>query len=189
MTANPMTDPCPIIVAVSKSPTHDFSKRVQDQIVLLAGEGVEGDAHCGRTTEHLYLKRRNPLAPNLTQVHLLAAELLEELGRHGHIVLPGELGENVLTHNLDLLALPTGTRLHCGTEAVVEVTGLRTPCLRIDKFQPGLQQLVWGPSGTGRQRTRRAGIMGVVTSGGAIRAGDAIRLELPRKPHQALGPV
>jgi len=178
-----------VVVSVSRSATHGFSKQVQPCIRLIAGEGVEGDAHRGRTTQHLYLKRRDPALPNLTQVHLLAAEILDELSATGDPVLPGECGENILTLGCELLGLPVAATLHIGADAVVEVTGYRTPCIRMDRFQPGLQQRMWTPAGAAGKRTPRAGIMGVVRVGGMVHPGDAIRVVLPPGPHRALGPV
>ena len=172
-----------LIASVSLNPQHGFSKSPQRSITLIAGEGVEGDAHCGRTTQHLYLKRNDASLPNLAQVHLIAAELLEELAAKGFALKAGDLGENVLTTGLDLLSLPTGTLLHLGLEAVVEVTGLRTPCSQIDAFRTGLQEHMWGPRDVANQKTRRAGVMSVV------RTDDPILVVLPPEPHVPLGPV
>jgi MOSC domain-containing protein YiiM len=177
------------IHSVSFNPQHDFSKAPQSFINLIAGEGIEGDAHCGRTTQHLYLKRKDPTQPNLCQVHLLAAEKLDELAANGFTIHPGDIGENILTTGIDLLTLPTGTLLHLGPQAIVAVTGLRTPCSQIDTFRKGLQQHMWGPRDTGNQRTRRAGIMSTVHTGGLVHPGDPIRITLPLQPHIPLGPV
>ena len=179
----------PSVVAVSKSLKHGFSKQPQDHIRLVPGEGVEGDAHRGVTTQHLYRMRQDPTQPNLCQVHLLSAEKLTELTATGFSVLPGELGENVLTEGLDLHTLPLGTLLHLGSEALVQVTGLRTPCSQIDKYQEGLQQYLWGERDEDGRRARRAGIMSVVLQGGVVHAGDAICVELPEHPHQPLPAV
>lgn len=177
------------VEAVSLSPAHGFSKQPRRSIRLLAGEGVEGDAHCGRTTQHLYRMRRDPTQANLAQVHLLGRELLDEFAQGGYSVAPGEFGENVLTSGLDLLALPLGALLHLGPNAVVEVTGLRTPCSQIDAFRHGLQALCWGARDRQGKRARRAGIMGIVHTAGEVRADDAIAVELPPEPHRPLPPV
>jgi len=179
----------PTILAVSRSPAHGFAKQPQPYIRLLAGEGVEADAHRGTTTQHLYLKRKDPTQPNLCQVHLFAAEMLEELAAKGFHLHPGEIGENILTRNIDLLALPLGTHLKLGPEAVLEVTGLRTPCSQIDRFRTGLQTHLWGQRDAAGQRTRRAGIMSIVLRGGLIHPGDTIVITLPSEPHRPLGPV
>jgi len=178
-----------LVEAVSRSAAHGFSKTPQASIRLIPGEGVEGDAHRGVTVQHLYLKRRDPTQPNLCQVHLFAGEMLDELATKGFHIAPGALGENILTRGLDLLALPLGTRLHLGATAIVEVTGLRTPCSKIDDFRAGLQQHLWGERDAAGKRVRRAGIMSVVLSTGQVQPGDAIRIELPPHPHQPLGPV
>jgi MOSC domain-containing protein YiiM len=183
----------PTIVALSRNSRHGFSKQPQPSLRLIAGEGVEGDAHRGTTTQHLYLKRKDPTQPNLAQVHLFAAEMLDELAAKGFPLQPGDIGENLLTRHLDLLTLPRSTRLHIGpnaeTAAILEVTGLRTPCSQIDKHATGLQQLLWGDRDATGQRTRRAGIMSIVLTGGLIHPNDPIRIELPTEPHEPLGPV
>lgn len=180
----------PTVLATSRSIGHGFSKQPQAGVRLIAGEGVEGDAHRGRTTQHLYLKRKEPALPNLCQVHLFSSEMLGELAGLGFAIKAGEMGENLLTEGLELLTLPRGTQLHIGVEAIVEVTGLRTPCSQIEAFRPGLQQHMYGPParGTGR-RTLRAGIMSIVRVGGEVYPGDGIRVTLPAEPYEALGPV
>jgi len=177
------------IVSVSRSPQHGFSKAPQPFVRLIAGEGVEDDAHRGKTTQHLYLKRKDPTQPNLAQVHLIASELLAELAAKGFEVKAGELGENILTSGMELLTLSLGTRLKLGNEAVIEVTGLRTPCSQIDRFRTGLQQHMWGPRDEANKATRRAGVMAIVLTGGIVRPDDAISVELPDGPQIPLGPV
>ena len=173
------------ITAVSSDSTHRFSKPNRAGITLLAGLGVAGDAHAGVTVQHRSRVARDPSRPNLRQVHLLAGELLAELAAAGHPVAPGELGENVTTYGIDLLALPIGTLLRLGPEAVVEVTGLRNPCLQIDAFQEGLLRRVAGRAPDGSV-VRRAGIMGVVRTGGTLRPGDPVGVELPAGEHRPL---
>jgi MOSC domain-containing protein YiiM len=179
----------PTILATSLNPAHAFSKQPQPHIRLLASHGVEHDAHSGRTTQHLYLKRKNPTSPNLAQVHLFASEMLADLALLGFPLQPGDIGENLLTRNIDLLALPLQTHLHIGPEAILEVTGLRTPCSQIDTFRPGLHHHLWGPRDASGQRPRRAGIMAIVLTGGIIHPNDTIQIKLPPQPHQPLGPV
>lgn len=176
------------VVAVSSSPTHSFSKPALAAIRLLAGLGVEGDAHLGTTVQHLSRLRRDPDAPNLRQVHLIHAELHDELAAAGHTVGPGQLGENVTTRGVDLLGLPAGTRLRLGAEAVVEVTGLRNPCHQIDDFQPGVLKQVVGRDADG-EIVRKAGVMAIVLVGGEVRPGDAIAVEPPPEPYRPLAPV
>ncbi|WP_449065468.1 MOSC domain-containing protein [Planomonospora algeriensis] len=176
------------IVAVSRSGEHLFSKAGEAGIRLLAGLGVEGDAHCGATVKHRSRVARDPAQPNLRQVHLIHAELHDELAAAGFAVAGGQLGENVTTRGVDLLALPVGALLRLGGEAVVQVTGLRNPCGQIDGFRPGLLRHVVGRDAEGRV-VRKAGIMGVVVAGGMVRRGDAVAVELPPPPHRPLDPV
>ena len=179
----------PRVLAVHRSSSHSFSKFAESEgVTLLEGLGVEDDAHAGATVKHRSRVRRDPTAPNLRQVHLLHAELFDELLEAGHAVFPGELGENVTTRGLDLLALPTGTRLRLGNEAEVELTGLRNPCSQIDRFQPGLSDKVLDRDANGGL-VRKAGVMAVVLRGGAVRPGDTIVVQLPAPPHHALQPV
>ncbi|SMB94642.1 MOSC domain-containing protein [Deinococcus hopiensis] len=173
------------VEAVSRKAKHTFSKDPRPAIRLLEGLGVEGDAHAGRTVKHRSRVAQNPAQPNLRQVHLIHAELLDELQDKGFAVEPGDLGENVTTRGIRLLDLPRGTRLHLGAEAVVEVTGLRNPCAQIDNFQPGLLSAVLDRDAEGHV-IRKAGIMGVVISGGITRPGDAVHVELPPEPYERL---
>jgi MOSC domain len=178
----------PVVAAVSRSATHTFSKPVRDGITLLAGLGVEGDAHLGATVRHRSRVARDPEEPNLRQVHLIHAELHDELRGRGFAVGAGDMGENVTTRGVDLLGLPTGTRLHLGDSAVVEVTGLRSPCKQLDGFAPGLMAAVLDRDDDGNV-VRKAGVMAVVRAGGEVRPGDRIRVELPAEPHAPLAPV
>lgn len=176
------------VLAVHLSRTHSFSKQVQERIVLLAGIGVEGDAHAGATVKHRSRVRQDPSQPNLRQVHLIHAELFEELYAMGFTVSPGLIGENITTRGMDMLALPKGTLLHIGDAAVVEVTGLRNPCTQLNDLQPGLMHAVLDRDASGGL-IRKSGIMGVVKRGGEVRPGDAIRVVLPALPHEGLDRV
>jgi MOSC domain-containing protein YiiM len=174
-----------VVVAVSRDGEHGFSKQNSPVIRLIAGQGVEGDAHCGETVKHRSRVAVDPSQPNLRQVHLIHAELHEELQVAGFTVTPGDMGENVTTRGIDLLRLPVGTLLRLGDEAIVEVTGLRNPCAQIDRFQQGLLKAVLGRDADGNV-VRKAGIMSVVQRGGLVRSGDTIRVELPPEPHRPL---
>ena len=176
------------VVAVHRDDRHRLSKDAVDVVVLRAGRGVEGDAHFGVTVQHRSRVARDPSAPNLRQVHLLAVELLDGLAAQGFAVGPGVVGENVTTRGIDLLALPTGTRLRLGADAIVEITGLRNPCVQLDRHQRGLQRAVLDRDDAGNL-VRKAGVMAIVVADGAVRAGDAIVAELPSPPHRRLEPV
>jgi MOSC domain-containing protein YiiM len=174
-----------IVIAVSCDTLHRFSKRDQSAIRLIAGFGVEGDAHAGATVRHLYLAKRDPTMPNLRQVHLIHAELHDELKEIGFVIEPGELGENVTTRGVDLLRLPLGTLLYLGAKAVVEVTGLRTPCSHIDRFRKGLKRaMILKRPGT--PTTFKTGVMGIVRASGYVKPDDKVRTELPTKPSTPL---
>lgn len=177
-----------LVVSVSLSPTHGFSKQVMGKITIVAGLGVEGDAHAGVTVRHRYRVRQDPTARNLCQVHLLPSELFEELERSGLEVRAGAMGENITTRGLDVAALGVGTRLHLGESAVVEVTGLREPCAQMNGFRPGLKKACLG-RGVDGMVVRKAGIMAIAVVSGVVRAGDSILIELPAGPHLALGTV
>jgi len=177
-----------IVVAVSSRRGHHFSKTPSLSIRLLSGLGVAGDGHCGATVQHRSRVRKDPTAPNLRQVHLIHAELFDELRAKGFVVRPGELGENVTTAGLDLLALPTGTRLRLGDSAVVELTGLRNPCVQIDRFQPGLMAATLDKDAAGGL-IRKAGVMAIVRADGDVRPGDGIAVEWPDLPHIPLRAV
>lgn len=178
----------PTILSLHRSPVHQLSKGAAPSLRLLAGLGVEGDAHCGATVQHRSRTAVDPHQPNLRQVHLLHSELLRELESEGFAVGPGSMGENILTVGVDLLDLPTGTRLALGHQAVIEVTGLRNPCRQVQQIDPALlARLAYrDPSGN---IVRLAGIMAIVLRSGEVFTGDAIEIEMPEAPHQPLAPV
>jgi len=164
------------------------SKSGRDSITLLAGLGVEGDAHLGETVQHRSRVARDPTQPNLRQVHLIHSELHDELRATGFDVASGQMGENVTTRGIDLLDLPTGTRLQIGENALLEVTGLRNPCKQLNGIEDGLMAATLGRD-SGGELIRKAGVMAVVLSGGQIRPGDPISAELPAAPHRPLEAV
>jgi MOSC domain-containing protein YiiM len=176
------------VEAVSTGAIHGIGKTNAGTIRLVAGLGVEGDVHAGETVKHRSRVRKDPTQPNLRQVHLIHTELHEELADQGFDVRPGEMGENVTTSGVELLALPTGARLRLGSDAIVEVTGLRNPCNQLDEIAPGLMKAVLDRDARG-QLVRKSGVMGVVVEGGEVRPGDSIEVELPAEPHVRLAPV
>lgn len=171
-----------------RSESHSFSKREHDSLVLVAGMGVEGDAHFGATVKHRSRVKADPTQPNLRQVHLIEHELHDELRGAGFAIGPGDLGENITTADLELLSLPAGALLRIGDHALIALTGLRSPCAQIDGFQAGLLDKVLFRDADGRV-VRRAGVMGVVVVGGTIRRGDHIQVALPPEPRVHLDRV
>jgi MOSC domain-containing protein YiiM len=177
-----------VVTAVSRSPRHTLVKPNAARIRLVAGLGVAGDAHQGATVKHRSRVARDPTQPNLRQVHLIHAELHDELRLAGFDVAPGQMGENITTSGVDLLELASGTRLYLGDSAVVEVTGLRNPCAQLDKIQKGLMAATLDRNAEGNL-VRRAGIMGIVLAEGEVRPGDPIRVEPPPPPYRPLAVV
>jgi len=177
-----------VVTAVSRSASHTMRKGTQSAIRLVAGLGVEGDTHAGVTVQHRSRVARDPNQPNLRQVHLIHAELHEELRGAGFHVSAGEMGENITTQGIDLLGLPTGTRLRFGDAATVEITGLRNPCAQLDGIEPGLMAATLGHDAAGNL-IRKAGIMAVVLADGPVQPGDAVTVELPPEPHRPLEAV
>lgn len=176
------------VIAVSRGQRHGPGKAGQPAIRLIAGLGVEGDVHAGVTVKHRSRVARDPTQPNLRQVHLIHAELFDELAAQGFHITPGAMGENITTRDLDLLGLPAGALLRLGASAVVEVTGLRNPCPQLEELGTGLMRACLGRGSNG-EPVRKAGVMGVVISGGAIRPGDPIAVTPPDGPHAPLKPV
>jgi MOSC domain-containing protein YiiM len=175
------------VVSVSVRDGHGLGKIACDAITLIAGEGVDGDAHRGVTVKHRSRVARDPSQPNLRQVHLIHGELLDEVGAKGFDVKPGELGENILTRGIDLLSLSTGTILRMGS-AAIEITGLRNPCQQLNGHSEGLMNALI-TRGDGDVLIRKGGVMGIVLIGGTVRVGDAVTIEQPRGTHQPLVPV
>jgi len=174
----------PQVLGVHVGKAHDFTKSPRTSIRLIENHGVEGDAHAGPTDQHLFHIRRFGKQPNLRQVHLIQAEFFDEVADKEHLVGPGALGENITTRGVDLLALPTGTRLYLGDGAVIELTGLRNPCHQIDTFQSGLLQHCKEATPDGV--VRKAGVMAIVLQGGEVKPGDNVSIHLPPTPHQPL---
>jgi MOSC domain-containing protein YiiM len=177
-----------VVEAVSQRGSHRFSKQPKMWIRLLAGLGVEGDAHLGTTVQHRSRVARDPTQPNLRQVHLLHRELLAELQLQDFVIGPGDIGENILTRDIDLLGLPTGTVLRIGATAEIRVTGLRNPCIQFDRFKPGLMAATLDRDPHGNL-IRKAGVMAIVLTGGQVQSGDEIQIMLPPEPHRRLLPV
>jgi MOSC domain-containing protein YiiM len=176
------------VIAVARKASHGVGKKTQLMVRLVAGAGVEGDAHYGATVKHRSRVKVDPTQPNLRQVHLIHGELHDELAEQGFRLAPGLMGENITTRGVDLLGLSQGARLRLGETAVVELTGLRNPCTQLDGLQPGLMAACLGRGPDG-EPVRKAGVMAVVLRGGEVRAGDAILVEPPAGPHRPLRPV
>lgn len=183
-----MNNSNPVVLAVSRSAGHTMAKSSEKRIRLLTGLGVEGDAHAGQTVKHRSRVAADPSRPNLRQVHLIHQELHDELSEAGFRVTSGQMGENITTRGIALLALPAGTKLMLGPDAIVKITGLRNPCSQLDGIQPGLMAATLSRDSDG-DLVRKAGVMSIVLAGGEVRPGDPIRVELPEEPHRALDQV
>ena len=124
-------------------------------------------------------------------MHLIQSELFQAFkpvsGPEGkpYVAKPGDLGENVTTSGLNLLALGVGTKLHffnSGSDGestrkehpVVTVTGLRNPCPQISNFQEGLQEQCLVRNASRVIVERKAGIMATVDVGSVVRRGASI---------------
>lgn len=178
----------PHILSVNRSPGYTLVKPSEPFITLLAGLGVEGDAHMGTTVKHRSRVAKDPTQPNLRQVHLIHAELHDEFAEKGMPVFPGQMGENVTTRGLDILGLPKGTRLQLGAEAIIEITGLRNPCHQLNNIHEGLLNACLDKDADGNI-IRKAGVMAIVLTDGVVHAGDPITVTLPEGEHVALQPV
>ena len=167
-----------IVAGVFVSGGHTFSKSERYSVTLLQGLGIEGDAHCGSTVQHLSDRKKNSTRSNLRQLHLIQSELIEELNATGFDVRPGDLGENITTGQIDLPALPQGTLLRIGDTAVVEITGLRTPCFKIERFRKGLRSAVTEHR-HGGPATLKGALMAIVVAGGVVNRDDRIGVIIP----------
>ncbi len=172
------------IICVARDETHRFSKVPQARVRLIAGIGVEGDAHAGETMKHRSRLGKTKVAPNIRQVHLLQSELFEEMANKGFAVEPAQMGENVTTQGIDLLGLPRGARLRLGSDALVEITGLRNPCWQIDANIGQGAMAATLDRGPRRKLIRKSGVMAVVLEGGEVAPGD--RIEIAALPDERL---
>lgn len=173
------------VIAVASDAAHNFSKPTQPVITLIADFGVEGDAHGGKTVQHLSDKKKNPEAPNLRQVHLMHSELFDELAEQGIKVLPGQMGENIVTRGIDVLNLPQGAEFHFPSGAVTQITGLRSPCKKLNTIHPSLLKAVVEKRADGSVN-KKTGVMSIVLTGGDIYEGDDIKVILPVGEHKLL---
>ncbi len=173
------------VLAVCRSREHTFSKKPEERILLLPGLGVEGDAHMGSKVQHRSRVAKDPNQPNLRQVHLIQSELFYDLRKLGYEVRCGQMGENITTSGIDLLGLPAGSHLHIGSNAIVEITGLRNPCAQLDQFQDGLMSAVLDRDQKGNI-VRKAGVMAIVLAGGEVCPGDGITVRLPEGIRRSL---
>ncbi len=179
------------VLAVHRDSEHRFSKLAAEVIVLQAGLRVVGDAHWGSTVQHRSRVKADPSQPNLRQVHVISAALFAHLAPQGFALAPGMLGENITLADApglgwqDVIALPVDTQLHFAQGPVIQLTGLRNPCVQIDDFQKGLFAAMLGKDAKG-QLIRKTGVMAVVLQGGTVQAGDAVVVHLPPTPHRAM---
>lgn len=176
------------VIALAYDALHRVSKRPTERVRLIAGLGVEGDAHAGLTMQHRSRWVKQRTVANVRQVHLIHAELFDALQHQGFDIVPAQIGENVTTRGINLLGLSTGTRLRLGEEAVIEITGLRNPCAKLDGIASGLMQAVL-EKGPGKRLIRKAGVMATVVASGEVRVGDGIRIVHAPAPHCPLNPV
>lgn len=173
------------VIAVASDAGHNFSKITKPVITVIAGFGVQGDAHGGATVQHLSDKKKNPDAQNLRQVHLIHAELFDELAAKGIDVKPGQMGENIVTRGIDLLGLPRGTEFRFPSGAIIQITGLRSPCLKLNTIHPNLLKAVVEKRADGSVN-KKSGVMSIVLTGGEINTDDMIDVVLPEGEHLAL---
>lgn len=177
-----------MVESVHRSESHDFTKATVEEVVLVAGVGIEGDAHAGATVQHVSRKKKDADRPNLRQVHLVSAELHEELVADGFDLDHGGFGENLVTRGIALGDLPVGTTLALGDDAIIVLTGLRDPCAQIDRHREGLRAAVAFDPGEG-PKLFRDGAMAMVVRGGVVRTGDPIGVALPPEPHHPMRKV
>lgn len=176
----------PTTLSVSFSPSHDFSKQPTTSINLIEGLGVEDDCHFGKTVQHRSRLHIRPPPANLRQVHLIQYEILKQVGLN-----PCDIGENITTVGVDLLALGQGTKLHFlppwsngdinepGVHPVVVITGLRNPCPQIERFRKGLQEKFVVRDAQRNILARKAGVMSTIEVGGQVHKGMRIVVDKP----------
>lgn len=125
----------------AKSPVREGS--------LIAGQGLEGDAHAG---------------PGPKQLSMLAWESILMMRSRGAEVMCGSFGENITTDGLDLARVRVGDRLRLGRRCLVEVTGIGKSCpAPCDIFRR-----------VGYCIMPEEGVFCGVIEGGEIRVGDPI---------------
>lgn len=176
------------IEALHSSPSHSLKKETTSSLEIIKGLGVKGDAHMGAKIKHVYRVRKDPNEPNLRQVHIIHAELFDELKTKDFDISFGEMGENITCSGLDILSLPTDTELQMGVSTRLKVTGLRNPCAQLDSIKKGLMKACLDRNQSG-EMIPKVGIMTIVLEGGIINQGDEIKVVFPPEPHRKLEAV
>ncbi|SFH13142.1 hypothetical protein SAMN05660649_03999 [Desulfotomaculum arcticum] len=140
------------VVAVCTSPKKGMRKKNIGTGRLIEEHGFEGDAHAG---------------PWHRQVSLLALESVQKMRDAGLDVNPGDFAENITTVGVDLVALPIGTRVKIGAEALGEVTQIGKECHTRCAIYHQAGDCVMP----------KEGIFIKVLKGGAVKVGDEVRVE------------
>ena len=121
-----------------------------DEMVLVAGKGIEGDRHFQKDGKSLS-----------RQILLMDRETLGEFD-----LSDGQIRENITVRGVELSALVEGSKLSIGEGVVLNITGDCEPCPRMDEIREGLQ----------RALEDRRGVLAYPTSGGIISIGDRIHV-------------
>jgi len=101
------------IKAISISKDRGTRKYNIPSAELIAGFGIEGDAHAGNWQR---------------QVSLLADESIVKMRVKGINVTAGDFAENITTEGINLQSLTIGNKLKLGPVAEVEITQLGKEC-------------------------------------------------------------
>jgi MOSC domain-containing protein YiiM len=139
------------IVSIALSRRKGTRKTPASEAVLIEGHGLHGDAHAGDWHR---------------QVSFLAAESIDGARNKGLEVDFGDFAENIATSGIDWMAIPLGTRLRLGSEAVVEVTQIGKECHKKCAIFYAAGDCIMP----------REGIFAKVLTGGTIRIDDPIEI-------------
>ena len=152
------------IDAICTSKEKGVRKTPVDRARFVAGQGVEGDAHCGRWHR---------------QVSLLGAEHIDTVRRGG---LPdvsyGDFAENLVVSGISLASLGLGSRLKLGSEVELRITQIGKVC----HMPCRIHQL------TGDCIMPSRGLFARVESGGNVSVGDSVEVTqtVPREYFQVV---
>ncbi|MBI5551322.1 MAG: MOSC domain-containing protein [Desulfobacterales bacterium] len=145
------------VVAISTSKKKGTRKTAVTETRLIAGHGLEHDAHAGDWHR---------------QVSFLASESIARAAQSGLSVSFGDFAENIATVGIDWLTVPVGTRLRIGDQAVAEITQIGKECHHKCAIYYAAGDCIMP----------REGIFARVLTGGTVRVNDPIEILEPPEP-------
>ena len=137
--------------AVCLSETKGVQKTPCEEVTLVVGHGLEGDAHAGKWHR---------------QVSLLSKKSIKFMKDRGADVDRGSFGENIVVEGIEVHELPVGTTLRIGEKVLLKVTQIGKECHTMCAIGKAVGDCIMP----------RRGIFCEVIVGGKVRPGQTIEV-------------